>query len=88
MASFLSGALPAFEPLHESPLAPAAGASSSKTEQLRPTEGVQIQQLRASGQSLNEIATSLGVPLAQVDSDLGISSQPAATPLTTISIKA
>ena len=43
-----------------------------------PTESQQMQQLEVSGQSVGEIAASLGVPQSEVLSDLGLSNQPSA----------
>jgi hypothetical protein len=53
---------------------PSSDVSAGKTAQVKPTATQQIQLLASSGQSASLIASSLGIPVAQVDSVLGISS--------------
>ena len=48
--------------------------SSAKTAGVKPTATQQIHQLASSGESASLIASSLGVPVSQVDSALGITS--------------
>jgi hypothetical protein len=90
MASSVPGILPpTFDPFQNNQQSQADGSA----EQIpQPTIEEQAEQLQASGQSAGAISVVLGIPLTQVDADLGITAAAAASPatavLSAISIKA
>jgi hypothetical protein len=49
-------------------------AASAKAPIIKPTATQQIHTLASSGQSASVIASTVGVPVSQVDADLGITS--------------
>ena len=51
-----------------------APTPTAKASTIKPTANQQIHELASSGQSADQIASSLGVPVSQVDSALGITS--------------
>jgi hypothetical protein len=55
-------------------LDPPVSSSTTKEPAVKPTASQQIQALASGGQSAAAIASSLGLPISQVDSTLGITS--------------
>ena len=87
MASSVPGIPPSFDVFKDNQQSPQAAADAT----IPATSAVeQTHQLHAEGQSAEEIATNLGLSLAQVETDLGVTTtQTAAVPATaSISIKA
>ncbi len=61
--------------LSNTPLGPSSDPlPAAKAAAIKPTATQQIQQLASAGESASLIASSLGVPIAQVDSTLGVTS--------------
>jgi hypothetical protein len=86
LASSVSGIFSAFNLLDDKQQSP-QGGSGPQSAPLSTTQ--QMQQLEVQGQSAGDISASLGLPLAQVESDLDITAaKTAALPTAgTISIK-
>jgi hypothetical protein len=84
----MATSIPSIPPLNSDPFengSPAA-ANGPHARIPEPTTSEQVEQLQSSGESASAIAAALAMPVAQVDSDLGITSTPIT--LTGISIKA
>jgi hypothetical protein len=84
----MATSIPSIPPPNLDPFENGTSAAASVTHQQIPelTTSQQVEQLQSSGESASAIAAALAMPVAQVDSDLGITSTPTAP--TTVSIQA